>query len=152
MSIKIIRTDSNHPSFIQLVGLLNQELNKRYGAIQSEYDQYNIFDDPVEVVLAEFNAEVVGCGAFRKMDNTNWAEIKRMFVKPEFRGKGISKAIVKALEEWTSELKFEACVLETGKRLHEALNLYQKLGYQQIENYGPYKDLPHSICMKKNLF
>jgi putative acetyltransferase len=96
------------------------------------------------------NNEPVGCGCFKPFDNTS-VEIKRMFVKPEARGNKISALILQELEDWAQGLGFENTVLETGSKQVEALGLYQKAGYTLIPNYGPYIDLPDSICFKKVL-
>ncbi|MBN8788447.1 MAG: GNAT family N-acetyltransferase, partial [Terrimonas sp.] len=59
--------------------------------------------------------------------------------------------IVNELEQWAKELHYTACVLETGKRQPEAIRLYQKAGYTLIENFGQYKNVENSVCMKKIL-
>ena len=92
----------------------------------------------------------VGCGCFKKFNNST-VEIKRMFVPLSFRGKGISKKLLIELEQWAKEKGFSGFVLETGKKQHEAIGLYTKLGYQQIENYGQYVDMPNSVCFRKYL-
>lgn len=148
----LLRTNSNHPLFLELATLLNQELNTRYGEIQAGYDQYNSFSDPVDVMLLlDDNNQAVACGALRALGHNNWVEMKRVFVPPVYRGQGNSKRVVTALEAWAAEQGFNAVVLETGKRLFEAVKLYKNMGYQIIDNYPPYEDLPHSICMKKDL-
>ena len=78
------------------------------------------------------------------------AEIKRMFVKPEFRGLGIGYSILKELEQWSVELNYVECILETGKKQPEAIRLYQKAGYILIPNYGQYENVENSVCMKKS--
>jgi GNAT superfamily N-acetyltransferase len=74
-----------------------------------------------------------------------------MYVKPEYRGQGIAAAILDALEKWASELNISIAVLETGIKQNEAMHLYRKSGYIVIENYGPYKNMPESVCMQKRL-
>ena len=59
--------------------------------------------------------------------------------------------ILISLEKWASELGYKKAILETGKGQPEAIALYQKAGYQIIENYGPYKGLDNSVCMGKNI-
>jgi len=74
-----------------------------------------------------------------------------MYVLPEFRGKGISRKILSGLEEWTKELGYKKCILETGINQHEALALYQKSGFIRIPNYGQYADVENSFCFEKVL-
>ena len=74
-----------------------------------------------------------------------------MYVKPANRGQGIAYTILQELEEWAKELNFPYAILETGTKQPEAINLYKKVGYSVTENYPPYVDMEHSICMKKSL-
>ena len=85
----------------------------------------------------------------REKDLSEIGEIKRMFVRPEFRGKNIAFNLLKELEIWASELNFKVCILETGIRQIEALALYKKANYEITENYGQYKNIENSICLKK---
>ena len=94
------------------------------------------------------NEEVVGCGAFKKFDD-NTAEIKRMFVHPNHRNKGIAKFVLTELELWANDLGFISFILETSPKLTSAIALYEKTGYQLIPNYGQYIGVENSICMKK---
>jgi putative acetyltransferase len=74
-----------------------------------------------------------------------------MYVKPQHRGQKIAASILQELEKWAGELNNTTTVLETGIRQEEAIHLYRKSGYLVIENYGPYKDMPESICMQKEI-
>jgi GNAT superfamily N-acetyltransferase len=78
-------------------------------------------------------------------------EIKRMYVKPESRGKGIASKILSELEAWASELSYNKCLLETGIKQPEALRLYTKNGYERIPNYGQYSDIIGSLCFGKGI-
>jgi GNAT superfamily N-acetyltransferase len=92
----------------------------------------------------------IGSGAFREYDLKR-IEIKRMFVHPEYRSKGIGLDILNGLELWPSELNYSECILETGKKHPEAIKLYTKAGYQIIENYGQYENIENSVCMEKTI-
>jgi putative acetyltransferase len=78
-------------------------------------------------------------------------EIKRMYTLKETRGKGIATAIVADLENWSRELGYSSCVLETGKRQPWAISLYKNLGYEETPNYGKYAGVLNSVCFKKHL-
>jgi putative acetyltransferase len=78
-------------------------------------------------------------------------EIKRMFVLPEYRGKGIASKILSELERWASELNYIQTILETGINQPEAIALYKKSGHEITKNYGQYIGMENSICMKKIL-
>ncbi|CAH0997465.1 hypothetical protein EMA8858_03598 [Emticicia aquatica] len=148
--VKTIRTTSENPDFAPLVALLDAHLWEQYPETQAEYDTYNVIDKNNTVVIAYIEHQAVGCGCFKKLD-TETAEIKRMFVKPESRGLGIAPLILSELEKWAAELGFKALVLETLYKQASAIALYQKQGFQIIQNYGPYIGLDKSICMKKEI-
>ena len=113
------------------------------------FAQYNqIYIDNVIVCYEDEIA--VGCGAFKEYEPTV-AEIKRMFVLPEKRGKGIASTVLNALEIWAKENGFQHAILETSNQLTNAISLYQKSGYEVIPNYGQYIDVESSVCMKKIL-
>ncbi|NEU07699.1 GNAT family N-acetyltransferase [Flavihumibacter sp. R14] len=148
--IKLLRTDSDNPDFRTLVALLDTYLSKMDGEEHSFYAQYNKLDKIHHVVVAYDNRKAAGCGAIKTF-TSNTAEVKRMYVHPDNRQKGIASLILAELEQWARELKFDNCILETGKRQAEAINLYQKMDYQVIENYGQYSGVENSVCMKKSL-
>jgi len=150
-NITLKRTDSTDPDFRSLITLLDKELNERYGELmQSTYDRYNHIIDLDTVLIAYRDGIPIGCGCFKKYDDFA-AEIKRMFVKDTERGQGIAYQILSGLELWARELGFANTILETGDKQHEAIALYQKLGYVITPNYGQYSGMATSICMKKAL-
>lgn len=146
--ITLKRTDSSDAAFHFLVKFLNNDLWKRYPEEQATYDKHNKIENNNTVVVVFDNDQPVGCGCIKNVD-TNTAEIKRMFVMESHRGKGISKLIMKELEQWARELRIHRLILETGNKQPEAISLYQKCGYTQIDNYPPYIGMPSSICMEK---
>ena len=148
--IKLKRTDSDNEDFRLLIRELDKELWSRYDNMQAVYDKHNIIENNKNVLVAYKDEIAVGCGCFKKY-NDKTVEIKRMYVKPEYRGKKIARLILDALEKWAIELNISATVLETGTKQAEAIHLYLKSGYIVVENYGPYKDLQESVCMQKNL-
>jgi GNAT superfamily N-acetyltransferase len=148
--IKIIRDNSRNQDFSSLVKLLDKDLLNRYGEQQSFFNQFNKVDKINNIVVAYVNDIPVGCGAIKKY-NDDCIEMKRMFVKDEYRGKGIAKKILTELETWASELNFRLCILETGKSQPEAIYLYQKVGYTITANYGQYIGVENSVCMNKAL-
>jgi len=148
--IRLQRTTSDNEDFRLLIAELDKELQSRYEERQAIYDRYNIIENNGNVVIAYKDEMPVGCGCFKKFDDRS-VEIKRMFVRPEYRGQKIAASILQELENWATELNISGTVLETGTKQHEAIHLYQKSGYIVVENYGPYKGLPESICMQKNL-
>ena len=144
----LVRTNSENSDFRELVALLDAELQIRDGAEHSFYAQFNKIDKIREAVVAYENEKAIGGGAFKEY-SAGTAEIKRMFVRPEYRGRGIAGQILTELEDWAKELNFSECILETGKKQPEAVKLYQKSGYKIIPNYGQYVGVENSVCMKK---
>lgn len=146
----ITRTSSVDLDFRALVKLLDEDLAIRDGAEHGFYATFNKIDSLANVVLAYKNDIAVGCGAIKKYSE-QIIEIKRMFVLPSFRGQGIAGEVLRELEQWAIELGFAESILETGKKQPEAIRLYQKSGYNLIDNYGQYQGVENSVCMQKRL-
>src|SRR5688500_15399679 len=108
--VEIVRVSEENEDFLGLVNLLDAELAIRDG---TEHPVYAQFNKPVGLgggVLGYLDGEAGGCGAF-KMYEDGVAEIKRMFVRPEGRGKRIAAAVLKELEAWAAESGFRECIL-----------------------------------------
>ena len=148
MTYYIIKTDSNNPDFHLLVAQLDAHFKELNGEKDAFYAQYNQLDTIKNVVIAYDNGTPIGCGAIKKYDGETM-EVKRMFVKPEFRRKGVARAVLSELEKWTAELGYSFCILETGKKQPEAISLYMTSGYELIPNYGQYEKVENSVCMRK---
>lgn len=148
--LKIERANSDDKNFRSLVALLDEDLSRRDGDEHGFYAQFNKLDSIRNAVVAYENEKAVGCGAFKKYDSET-AEIKRMFVRPENRGKGVAVEILNELEKWAVESGYKFAILETGQKQPEAIRLYQKSGYEIIPNFGQYEDVKNSVCMKKRL-
>ena len=146
--ITLTKTDSSNSDFKKLVAQLDNYLTDINGENDAFFSQLNTIDTLNHVIVAYSDAIPVGCGAFKPYSEKE-AEIKRMYVLPEFRGQGFARKILKNLEYWAEESNFDFCILETSKEMTDAVKLYQKAGYSAIQNYGPYKDVENSICMKK---
>jgi putative acetyltransferase len=148
--MKLLRTDSDNADFRRLVELLDADLRIRDGEDHGFYAQFNKIDMIREVVVAYDGEEAIGCGAFKPYE-PGVAEIKRMFVVPERRGRGVAGQILEELEIWAGEMDFSECILETGWKQPEAVRLYQKSGYEIMPNYGQYAGVENSVCMHKQL-
>jgi len=122
--IKLIRTDSDNKDFIYLVKLLDAELAALDGEDHVFYAKLNKTDKIKHVIVAFENSKPVSCGAIREYSPTV-TEVKRMYTLPESRSKGIATKVLIELEKWASELAYQKCILETGKRQPDAIWLYQ---------------------------
>lgn len=148
--LKIIRTTSDNPDFTRLTDKLDDELCSIYQTKKEDFEEYNRITDLKTVVLAYEEQDLVGCGCFKKFDETT-LELKRMFIEPAFRGRGIASAIVQELEKWGIELGYASAFLETGEGQPQAIQLYKKLGYEQITDFSKYQVSDYSVCMMKSL-
>ena len=148
--ITLTRTNSSNPDFTKLVQLLDADLAARDGEFHAFYDQFNSIKSIKYVVLAYDNEKPLGCGAIKEY-SPDTMEIKRMYVPPESRKRGIATKILSELEKWARELSYAKCILETGKGQPEAIGLYRKTGYTLIPNYGQYAEVENSVCFEKEL-
>lgn len=146
--IEIVRTDSTNHDFIELVKQLDCDLANRDGSEQAFYAQFNTIDKIKYAVVLYEDGNPAGCGAIKQY-SPNTVEVKRMFILPESRGRGMASKILAELENWASEMYYTKCILETGKRQPEAINLYQKNGYCIIPNYDQYAGIENSVCFEK---
>lgn len=145
----IKRVDSTHADFQELVRLLDAELRGMYGQKQEHYTALNVVDH-IPVAICYRGSTPIGCAGIKEVGEQEM-EVKRVFVLPEYRGQGISKLLMRNVEQWARELGKTALILETGKQQRAAIGLYQAIGYSVIENYGAYAGNDNSICMKKAL-
>ena len=151
LAITLIKTNSGNTYFRELVPELDKELAIRDGDEHAFYAQYNKIDKIKYVVVAlNEDGTPVGCGAIKEYSHDTM-EVKRMYVPVGERGKGIASKILSMLEDWSRELNFSKCILETGKKQHEAIELYKKCGYSIISNFGQYEHADNSICFEKIL-
>ena len=101
-------------------------------------------------LVAVVAGRAVACGAWQAMDG-DVVELQRMYVRPAFRGRGIARQLIVAIEEEALAEGRPVIRLETGTYLPAAIALYQSAGYHQIPAYGEYIDNPHSVCFEKRL-
>ncbi|HKA89537.1 MAG TPA: GNAT family N-acetyltransferase [Haliangiales bacterium] len=136
-----------------LIARLNAELDVQYpeeGANHFRLDPDEVSPGRGVFLVARLDGEPVGCGALRRLDDTT-AELKRMFVDPATRGRGVGRALLDALEREAAALGVRRLVLETGERQREALALYRRSGFVPTAPWGDYIDSPLSLCMEKVL-
>jgi len=99
-------------------------------------------------VVARTNGRAIGCGALRKLDEMT-AEVKRMYVEPELRGRGVAKEILHHLEKSAWDLGVKRLVLETGIYQAEAIALYRRAGFRPVRCWGEYAESITSVCFEK---
>jgi putative acetyltransferase len=138
----------------RLIADLSRELAVRY---EDDSDDGSGHFSPEDVLVegsgflvARLNGRAVGCGAFRLWE-AGVAEVKRMYVEPDVRGRGIARQLLAELEAHARRAGYATIRLETGTAQPEAVRLYETAGYHRIPNYGYYKDDPRSVCFEKPL-
>jgi putative acetyltransferase len=106
--------------------------------------------DDAAYLVAVVDGRAVGCGSWQASDE-GVAELTRMYVRPAFRGRGIARQMIVAIEEEALAAGRPVIRLETGDYLPAAIALYQSAGYHQIPAYGQYVGNPYSVCFEKRL-
>ena len=152
MAMDYVRTDGKNEDFIENCRLLDTDLDRRVGRQikREKYQKFNQLDEIREAIVVYDHGRAVGGGAIRRYDDEN-IELKRVFVHNEYQGQGIGSRLVSLLIEWAAELGYRRMILETGELLAESCAVYKKLGFAVIPNYGPYADMPESLCMAREI-
>lgn len=150
--MRVVHTNGKDKDFIHLCIELDKNLDELVGGAfqRKEYNQYNQLDDIHDVVILYNHDTPAACGSFKHFDDKA-AEIKRVFVHPDFRRQGLAVQLMSELETKALKKGYTRLILETGDPLVAATSLYTSIGFRVIENYGPYVNMPSSICMEKQL-
>ncbi|GAA3447120.1 GNAT family N-acetyltransferase [Planomonospora venezuelensis] len=101
-------------------------------------------------LVAVTGGRAVGCGAVQPVDAAT-GELKRMYVVPDHRGRGVARSLLKALEDLARARGHAVLRLATGHLQPEAINLYRSSGYEPIPPYGKYVNVPTTFCFAKVL-
>ena len=134
-----IFTDEKDERFVKLVGELDRGYYERIGEELSKYDS---------VILALDNNDAVACASYRVFDDDS-VEFKRVYVKREYRKRGIAYNLIGHLEKSAIRNGFKYSYIVTGKNNQPAIRLYEKLNYELIDNFGQFINDDMVICMKK---
>jgi putative acetyltransferase len=109
--------------------------------------------DPVKggaFLVGRIDGEAVACGGIARYDEVT-GEIRRMYVVPSARGRGLSRRVLDALEDEARALGYSFVRLETGNLQAAAMGLYASAGFEPIPRYGPFANDPKSVCFEKRL-
>jgi GNAT superfamily N-acetyltransferase len=147
-----IRTSAlDAPEALALNEALQQEYVVRYGGRDRTPVDPEEFTPPLGAFrLAWLDGRAVACGGVRVIE-PGLAEIKRMYVEPDARGRGIARALLAELEAEAVRLGCTRVRLETGTRQPEAMALYESVGYQPMPSYGIHQDSPCNRCYSRAL-
>lgn len=133
------------PAAQRLVAATLADLAVRYGGSGDETPvSPTEFAPPNGTFLVAYlDGEPVGCAGWRSHGDTGEvAELKRMYVSPVARGRGVARAVLAGIEESARKHGRRRLVLECGDRQPEAIALYQSSGFERIPDFGNYRDEP----------
>ena len=156
-SLRLVPVGYGHPDAVTLIDRVQGEYVERYGSPDESPVDPMLFDPPQGLFVVGYEGGVpVATGAWRRSEVEAFglartAEIKRMYVVPEARGRGLARAMLAHLEQTAYATGFEALVLETGTKQPEAIALYASEGYEPIAGFGHYQGSPLSRCYAKVL-
>jgi GNAT superfamily N-acetyltransferase len=149
--LELVTRRIDDPEAAGLVDALLDDLAGRYGGRDAFHPEPDALAPPDGgFVVARLDGAPVGCGGFRRFAD-GVAEIKRMYVVPEARRRGIARAVLADLEARARALGYRSIQLETGTNQAEAMALYAESGYRPMVPYGHYRESPMSRCFEKDL-
>jgi GNAT superfamily N-acetyltransferase len=135
----------------QLIERVQQEYVLRYGGRDAAEVDPAEFAEPLGLFLvAEVDGVPAGCGGWRAHAD-GVAELKRMYVEPAFRRRGIAALLLSELERTAAAAGHRRLLLNSGDRQPEALALYARAGYAPVPGYGVYADAPDAVFLGKDL-
>ena len=138
----------------EVVGLLRQA-DERSAALYPAESRHGLTLDEllaaeVSFFMARQGVRAVGCGGFVLLSD-GAAEIKRLFVEPGARGRGVGALLIQAIESAAAKEGVTTLLLETGIKSAEALRLYKRLGYRECGPFAAYQPDPLSVFLRKDL-
>lgn len=156
--VSIGRVGWDHPDARLLIEEVQEEYVARYGGRDDTPLQTGYFEEPNGAFFVLYEDAVpLASGAWRRrtdvaaLGSTNAAEIKRMFVRAQARGRGLARRMLTHLEETAREAGADVIILETGTAQPEAMALYESAGYAPIPGFGHYQWSPKNRCYAKRL-
>lgn len=153
-AMRIAPIDPRQEKVVAMIDMLDHYQQSLYPAHSNHLEPISELIKPNAFFVGALEGDQLsGIGAFivRETREARYVEIKRIYVPPRSRNRGIAKRIMAALENKAADLGFGIARLETGIHQNEAIALYKKLGYRQIGPFGSYGQDPLSIFMEKKI-
>ena len=149
MTIRIAEVDFLDPRAVALRTRMSEEMAALYGRPRHSVGAEDIDPESVVVCLLALDGDApVGTASLRRLRDL--LEVKRMFLLPEARGTGLAPRLLAEIERHAAAVA-ERVVLHTGERQRAAIELYRRSGYEPIDIYPPYDEVPESLCFAKVL-
>lgn len=142
--------EADDPRLLALTGALDSYYEEKYGALARSYRAHHDLTRMTSRLVAEIDGQPAACGCWRAMED-GAAEIKRIYVRPEYRRQGAARNLLRALETDAARQGITRAVLETGAEEFEAQAFYQSCGYAFCEPYGVYVGDENCVAMDKRL-
>lgn len=139
----------NHPDLLLLVGALDRFFVERYGPATLKYQKHHDLSRISCAMVAYVDGIPAACCCWRAAGSA--AEIKRLFVRPAYRGQGLARRLVTAIERHAAAAGHRRFVLETGSDMADAIAVYTRLGYRLCPNFGDFAGDRQVACMEKEL-
>lgn len=151
MTILIVKERPDTPDALQLIAELDEHLSSLY-AVESRhgFSVDKLIRDKVAFFVVRQDGAPVGCGGV-KLFGDEFAEVKRMYIRPQHRGQGLSKRLLNHLADYARQQGITLLRLETGIYQSEAIGLYESFGFKRIPPFGDYFEDPVSLCYEKRL-
>ena len=152
MSVTITEESPDSADAIQLIDELQSHLNPEKYPAESKhgYSVDKLLREGVVFFVIRHDDNPAGCGGI-KLVGTGYGEVKRMFVRPQYRGLGLGRLMLDRLAEYAQERQVNVLRLETGIYQTDAIRLYERYGFKRRGPFGEYKDDPLSIYFEKQL-
>lgn len=139
------------PDATALIAELDAHLTPLYRSESRHgFSVQKLIADAVAFFVIRDNGAPAGCGGIKLFD-PEYGEIKRMWVRPEFRGLGYGKLMLDHLAAYAKSHGVGILRLETGIHQHAAIRLYEREGFKRIPPFGQYRDDPVSRCYEKRV-
>lgn len=146
--MRIDVTSYDHPDAVALIAEVQQEYVVRYGSEDGTPVDPAEFAPPRGLFLVAYvDGTPAACGGWRAYETE--VELKRLYVTPAFRGRGLARAMLAAIERTAAEAGHRRVILETGQRQPEAIALYRSSGYEPVPSFGYYADSPEAVHLGK---
>jgi GNAT superfamily N-acetyltransferase len=157
--IEIRRIEYGTPAAAVLLEQMDAEMGALYADIRETRDPkmgqfvgvaLTVHPEEMVATVGAFEGdELVGHAALRPFEDS--LEVKRVIVRSDHRGQGISKQLMLEVEAIARERGVTSLILQTGNLQTEAIALYKRIGYAPIDRFGAYAPIPFFLCFGKNL-
>jgi putative acetyltransferase len=151
MSVVITNEPPDSEAAMELIAELEAHLSPLYPSESRHgYSVEKLLREGVAFFVIRYDGLPAGCGGLQ-LFGSEYGEVKRMYVRPAFRGLGLGKLMIEHLAAYASAQGVGCLRLETGIHQHEAIGLYERMGFEQIAPFGAYRDDPLSRFYEKPL-